>query len=101
MIIFDRGTFNTLEILSGKSETFPFNLVRFRESVSSDPQKTQPDSSEIFSEYLRFHLFFFSTIKDRYRNVPRNLFHNVRKCTEETISKAIWVGTGALDTILN
>ena len=27
--------------LSGKSETFPFNLVRFQESVSSDPQKTQ------------------------------------------------------------
>ena len=27
---------------SGKSETFPFNLVLFRESVSSEPQKTQP-----------------------------------------------------------
>ena len=42
MFIFDRGTFNTLEILSGKSETFPFSLVRFQESVSLDPQKTQP-----------------------------------------------------------
>ena len=42
MFIFDRGTFNTLGILCGKSETFPFNLVRFQESVSSDPQKTQP-----------------------------------------------------------
>ena len=31
-----------LEILSGKSETFPFNLVRFQESVSSDSQKTKP-----------------------------------------------------------
>ena len=40
-IIFDRGTLNTLEILSGKSETLPFNLVRAQESVSSDPQKTQ------------------------------------------------------------
>ena len=41
MFIFERGTVNTLEIQSGKSETFSFNLFRFRESVSWDTQKTK------------------------------------------------------------
>ena len=36
-----------------------------------------------------------------YRNVPKNLFHNVWKCAEKTISKVIWVGKGALDAILS
>ena len=36
-----------------------------------------------------------------YRNVPKNIFHNVWKCTEKTISKAIWVGKRALDVILS
>ena len=36
-----------------------------------------------------------------YRNVPKNLFHNVWKCTEKTISKVILVGKGALDAILS
>ena len=35
-----------------------------------------------------------------YRNVPKNLFQNVGRCTEKTISKVIWVGKGALDAIL-
>ena len=35
-----------------------------------------------------------------YRNVPMNLFHNVWKCTEKTISKVIWVDKGALDAVL-
>ena len=36
-----------------------------------------------------------------YRNVPKNLFHNVWKCTEKAISKVIWEGKGALDAILS
>ena len=36
-----------------------------------------------------------------YRNVPKNLFQNVGKCTEKTISKVIWVGKGTLDVILS
>ena len=36
-----------------------------------------------------------------YRNVPKNLFHNVWKCTEKTIAKVIWVGKGELDAILS
>ena len=30
-----------------------------------------------------------------------NLFHNVWKCTEKTISKVIWVAKGVLDAILS
>ena len=36
-----------------------------------------------------------------YRNVLKNIFHNVWKCTEKAISKVIWVGKGALDAILS
>jgi len=36
-----------------------------------------------------------------YRNVPKNPFQNVGKCTEKTISKVIWVGKGTLDVILS
>ena len=68
MFIFDRGTFNTLEILSGKSETFPFNLVRFQESVSSDPQKTQP----IFEDQRKL-----------------TTCRRVQKCTEESFSQCM------------
>ena len=68
MFIFDRGTFNTLEILSGKSETFPFNLVRFQESVSSDPQKTQP----IFEDQRKL-----------------TTCRRVQKCTEEYFSRCM------------
>ena len=93
MFIFDRGRFNTLEILPGKSETFPVFLVRFRESVSSDPQKTK---SNIRSRQRKL-----TTCRRVYRNVPKNLFQNVGKCTEKTISKVIWVGKGTLDAILS
>ena len=93
MFIFDRGTFNTLEILSGKSETFPFNLVRFQESVSSDPQKTQP----IFEDQRKLTTVHVAV----YRNVPKNLFQNVGRCPEKTISQVIWVAKGTLDVILS
>ena len=36
-----------------------------------------------------------------FRNVPKNIFHNVWKCAEKTISKVIWAGKGALDAILS
>ena len=36
-----------------------------------------------------------------YKNVAKNIFHNVRKCTEKAILKVIWVGKGALDAILS
>ena len=36
-----------------------------------------------------------------YRNVPKNLFRNVGKCTKKTISKVIRVGKGTLDVILS
>ena len=36
-----------------------------------------------------------------YRNILKNIFHNVWKCTEKAISKVIWVGKGALDAILS
>ena len=36
-----------------------------------------------------------------YKNVVKNIFHNVRKCTEKAILKVIWVGKGALDAILS
>ena len=35
-----------------------------------------------------------------YRNVPKNIFRNVWKCTEKATSKVIWVGKGTLDVIL-
>ena len=89
--IFDRGTFNTLEFLSGKSETFPFNLVCFQESVSSDPQKIQP----IFEDQRKL------TTCRRVQKCTEEYFHNVWKCTEKAISKVIWVGKGALDAILS
>ena len=60
---------------------FQCNLVRFQESVSSDPQKTQPKTIVHVAVY---------------RNVPENIFHNVWQCTEKAISKVIWVGKGAL-----
>ena len=77
-----------MEILFGKSETFPFNLFRFRESVSWDPQKTKSNIRKL------------TTCRP------------VQKCTEEsfsqcmemyrkTISKVIWVGKGELDAILS
>ena len=92
MFIFDRGTFNTLEILSGKSETFPFNLVRFQESVSSDPQKTQP----IFEDQRKL------TTCRRVQKCNGEYFSQcMEKCTEKAISKVIWVGKGALDAILS
>ena len=85
--IFDKGTFNTLEILSGKSETFPFNLVRSRESVSSDPQKTQP----IFEDQRKL------TTCRRVQKCNGEYFSQcMEKCTEKAISKVIWVGKGAL-----
>ena len=70
------GTFNTLEILSGKSETFPFNLVRFRESASSNPQKTKSNirrSKKInyMSECTEMYRRIFFTM---YGNVPKKLF---------------------------
>ena len=90
--IFDKGTFNTLEILSGKSETFPFNLVRSRESVSSDPQKTQP----IFEDQRKL------TTCCRVQKCNGEYFSQcMEKCTEKAISKVIWVGKGALDAILS
>ena len=36
-----------------------------------------------------------------YRNVPKNLFQNVGKCTKKTISKVIRVAKGTLDVILS
>ena len=70
------GTFNTLEILSGKSETFPFNLVRFRESASSNPQKTKSNirrSKKInyMSECTEMYRRIFFTM---YGNVLKKLF---------------------------
>ena len=62
----DRGTFNTLEILSGKSETFPLIWSTFQESISSDPQKTQL----IFED-------------------QRKTCRRVRKCTEEYFSQCM------------
>ena len=76
-----------------ESETFPFNLVRFQESVSSDPQKTQP----IFGDQRKLTTVHVAV----YRNVPKNLFQNVGKCPEKTISKVIWVAKGMLDVILS
>ena len=90
--ISDKGTFNTLEILSGKSETFPFNLVPFQESVSSDPQKTKP----IFEDQRKL------TTCRRVQKCNGEYFSQcMEKCTEKAISKVIWVGKGALDAILS
>ena len=61
---------------SGKSETFPFNLVRFRESASSNPQKTKSNirrSKKInyMSECTEMYRRIFFTM---YGNVPKKLF---------------------------
>ena len=69
-----------MEILSGKSETFPFDLFRFRESVSWDPQKTKSNIRR--SEKINY----MSPCTEMYR---------------KTISKVIWVGKGELDAILS
>ena len=96
-----------VEILPGKSETFPFNFVRFRESVSSDPQKTHP---------LLFELNFFGvssllpllsirrskTVDYMSQCTEMNLiiyFTMYGNVLEKTISKVIWVGMGARDAI--
>ena len=65
-----------LEILSGKSDTFPFNLVRLLESVSSDPQKTKSNirrSKKInyMSPCTEMYRRIFFTM---YGNVPKKLF---------------------------
>ena len=68
MFTFDRGTFNAPEILSGKAETFPFNLVLFQISVTSDPQKTQP----MFEDQRKL-----------------TTCRRVQKCTEEYFSQCM------------
>ena len=92
MFIFERGTFNTLEILSGKSETFPFNLFRLRESVSWDPQKTKSNIRR--SKKINCML----PCTEMYRRVFFTIYGNVPK---KTISKVIWAGKGALVAILS
>ena len=67
-----------MEILSGKSETFPFNLFRFRESVSWDPQKTKSNirrSEKInyMSPCTEMYRRIFFTM---YGNVPKNYFES-------------------------
>ena len=75
MFIFDRGTFNTLEILSGKSQTFPFNFF---------------GASSLWP--------FFPSIR---RSKKVNCMSQCTEMYRRTISKVIWVGTGALDAILS
>ena len=91
MFIFDRGTFNTMEILSGKSETFPFNCSASENQSVGTHRRRNP----IFEDQRKL-----TTCRP------------VQKCTEEsfsqcmemyrkTISKVIWVGKGELDAILS
>ena len=65
--IFDRGTFNTLKILYGKSQTFPFH-------------------------------FFVASIR---RSKKVNCMSQCTEMYRKTVSKVIWVGTGAFDAILS
>ena len=73
--VFDRGTINTLEILSGKSQTFPFNFF---------------GASSLWP--------FFPSIR---RSKKVNCMLQCTEMYRKTISRVIWVGTGALDATLS
>ena len=73
--LFDRGTFNMLEILSGKSQTFPFNFF---------------GASSLWP--------FFPSIR---RSKKVNCMSQCTEMYRKTVSKVIWVGTGTFDAILS
>ena len=69
--MFDRGTFNTLEILSGKSETFPFNLVCFRGLSQFGP--TEDATNVQRSKKINY----MSPCSEMYRRIFFTMYGNV------------------------